>query len=358
MTTAIDRHARATPGYDDRVAAAVDVLRRAAADHPGAVVQAASLGVEDMVVTDLIARHRLPIAIATLDTGRLHRETLELIPALEARYGVAVERWSPPGAAVVRFVARQGTMSMRDSVEQRRACCALRKLEPLARMLHGRSAWITGLRRGQSTDRAAVEPVARDDAGRIKYSPLAAWSQADVWHHVATNDVPYNPLHDAFFASIGCEPCTRAIALGEEERAGRWWWENDAAKECGLHRPHSAAAPAADSRSEAGGIVSAQAHIGAADVKGAPAPGRSQRGAAKECGLHSAHSFPGATPGAALSAASSATPAQAHIGAADVKGAPAPGRSQNNDAAKECGLHSPRSAAAPAADLRRYESTR
>jgi phosphoadenosine phosphosulfate reductase len=124
---------------------------------------------------------------------------------------------------------------MFESVDLRKACCALRKLEPLARMLQGRSAWITGLRREQSQNRAEVPAFEQDGNGRTKFNPLAEWTWGDVWHHIGANGVPYNPLHDQFFPSIGCEPCTRAIALGEDFRAGRWWWESESAKECGLH---------------------------------------------------------------------------------------------------------------------------
>jgi phosphoadenosine phosphosulfate reductase len=234
-STAIGLYARAKPGYADRVASAVAVLKAAVAAHPGRVVLTTSLGVEDMVLADLIARHDLPIALATLQTGRLHTETLALIPRLEQRYGLKVERWLPQAEQVVEFVRDHGELAMRQSIDLRKACCALRKLEPLARLLEGRSAWITGLRREQSDARADVSFASIDDNGRTKYSPLADWSQADVWHHVAANDVPYNPLHDAFFPSIGCAPCTRAVAMGEDFRAGRWWWENEDAKECGLH---------------------------------------------------------------------------------------------------------------------------
>jgi phosphoadenosine phosphosulfate reductase len=213
----------------------VAVLQAAVAAHPGRVVLTTSLGVEDMVLADLIARHHLPIALATLETGRLHAETLALIPRLEQRYGLTVERWLPQAEKTLQFVRLHGDLAMRQSIELRKACCALRKLEPLARLLDGRTAWVTGLRREQSGARADVRFEAPDEHGRTKYSPLADWSQADVWHHVAVHDVPYNPLHDAFFPSIGCEPCTRAVALGEDFRAGRWWWENEDAKECGLH---------------------------------------------------------------------------------------------------------------------------
>ncbi|CAD5366488.1 Thioredoxin-dependent 5'-adenylylsulfate reductase [Rubrivivax sp. A210] len=238
MSRAIALNARATAGFEDRVANALAVLQAAASAHPGRIVQTTSLGAEDMVVTDLIARHGLPIALATLDTGRLHAQTLALIPRIEQRYGLAVEVWSPPAEQVVQFVDRHGAMAMRQSIELRKACCALRKLEPLARLLQGRQAWVTGLRREQSGARGTVLFSEADDQGRSKINPLADWSWADVWHYIQLNDVPYNPLHDEFFPSIGCEPCTRAIALGEDFRAGRWWWEDEAAKECGLHVSH------------------------------------------------------------------------------------------------------------------------
>ena len=124
---------------------------------------------------------------------------------------------------------------MYDSIDLRKACCALRKMEPLSRMLEGKTAWVTGLRREQSTNRGGVPFTETDDHGRIKFNPLADWTWGDVWHYVALNEVPYNPLHDAFMPSIGCAPCTRAIAIGEDFRAGRWWWEEAGAKECGLH---------------------------------------------------------------------------------------------------------------------------
>jgi phosphoadenosine phosphosulfate reductase len=233
--SAIALYARASAHFDERVAHAVAVLQSAATEHAGAVVQATSLGAEDMVLTDLIARHQLPMAIGTLDTGMLHAQTLALISRMEARYGLAVERHGPPTEAVVQFVRRHGEQVMFRSIELRKACCELRKLQPLARMLAGRDAWVTGLRREQSANRAEVPFHEHDSAGRIKFNPLADWSWNDVWHYIAKHDVPYNELHDQFFPSIGCEPCTRAIAVGEDFRAGRWWWESEDAKECGLH---------------------------------------------------------------------------------------------------------------------------
>ena len=239
---AVALHARETAGHAARVAAAVERLRQAAHAHPGRIVQATSLGAEDMVITDLIARHALPIAIGTLQTGQLHAETVALIPVIEARYDLPVEVYAPVAEAVVHFVRDHGERAMYESIALRKGCCAIRKLEPLARMLADRDAWVTGMRREQSANRGPVEFVERDDHGRDKFNPLADWSWADVWHYIAANDVPYNPLHDQFYPSIGCAPCTRAIAVGEDFRAGRWWWEDEAAKECGLH-VHAEAAP-------------------------------------------------------------------------------------------------------------------
>jgi phosphoadenosine phosphosulfate reductase len=232
---AVQLNARATPGFDERVADTLAVLRDAAQAHAGRIVQATSLGAEDMVLTDLIARHKLPITLATLDTGKLHDETLALIPRIEQRYGLTVKVFRPAETAVVQFVARHGERAMFDSIDLRKACCAVRKLEPLSRLLDGMDAWVTGLRREQSAQRAEVPPSEVEASGRIKFNPLTAWSWADVWHYIKSHDVPYNALHDQFFPSIGCAPCTRAIALGEDFRAGRWWWEDEAAKECGLH---------------------------------------------------------------------------------------------------------------------------
>ncbi len=233
--SAISLYARATAGFDGRVAHAVAVLQSAASEHAGRIVQATSLGAEDMVITDLIARHQLGIDIATLETGALHAQTLELLPRIAQRYGIEVTPFRPVAESVVQFVRTNGERAMYDSLELRKACCAIRKLEPLARLLDGRSAWVTGLRREQSDNRAEVPFNEPDDKGRIKFNPLADWSWADVWHYIQQNDVPYNPLHDEFMPSIGCAPCTRAIAVGEPFRAGRWWWEDEKAKECGLH---------------------------------------------------------------------------------------------------------------------------
>ncbi len=247
---AYDLYARKTRGFEQRVQDSLELLRQAAAEFPGAIVQSTSLGAEDMVVTDLIARHGLEIELATLNTGMLHPQTIELIERLEARYGLPVAIFEPVREATIRFVRQHGERAMYESIELRKACCAMRKLEPLARLLAGRSAWVTGLRREQSASRGDVPTREADGNGRQKINPLAAWSWNDVWHYIASNDVPYNPLHDQFMPSIGCAPCTREIAVGEDFRAGRWWWEDASAKECGLHVKD--AAPAASAVSTIG----------------------------------------------------------------------------------------------------------
>jgi phosphoadenosine phosphosulfate reductase len=233
--SAVTLYARATEGFENRVAHALTLLTQAAADHPAKIVQATSLGAEDMVITDLLARQHLPIAVATLETGMLHAETVALMLGIKRHYGLSVEVFKPRQESVVDFVSAHGDRAMYESLALRKACCAIRKVEPLSRMLQNRTAWVTGMRREQSSQRGTVEFTEVDDQGRTKLNPLADWTWADVWHYVATFNVPYNALHDQFYPSIGCAPCTRAIAVGEEFRAGRWWWEDETAKECGLH---------------------------------------------------------------------------------------------------------------------------
>ncbi len=236
--SAIDLYARPSADFASKLEHTLALLRAVATEHAEHVVQATSLGAEDVVITDLIARHRLPIAIGTLETGALHAQTIELIGRIEHRYGLTVEVYRPQAEAVIRFVGKHGERAMYQSIELRKACCAMRKLEPLSRMLAERTAWITGLRREQSDARGDVPFRDSDDQGRVKLNALADWTWGDVWHYIATFEVPYNPLHDQFMPSIGCAPCTRAIAVGEPFRAGRWWWEDETAKECGLHVKH------------------------------------------------------------------------------------------------------------------------
>ena len=240
MTSAIDLYARATPGYDERLAATRELLQRAARDFRP-LKQASSLGAEDMVITHLIDHLALDIPVFVLETGALHRETLDLLERTRGRRPIEIFR--PQAQPVIDFVKREGQDAMYRSQALRKACCALRKLEPLARALAGQRAWITGLRREQSDARAEVVAIDRSEA-RTKINPLADWSWADVWHYIATHGVDVNALHDQFYPSIGCAPCTRAIAVGEDFRAGRWWWEQASAKECGLHTSPIEGSPA------------------------------------------------------------------------------------------------------------------
>ena len=218
----------------ERIDSALAVLR-AAADLPPAAFSS-SFGAEDMVVLDLIQRHALPISIFTLDTGRLPEETYALMQQVEERYGRCVTTFFPDAQGVQRLVAANGINGFYESVDKRKACCAVRKLEPLGRALAGKRAWVTGLRAQQSVTRAELALRETDaERGPEKFNPLADWSEADVWAYIRANDVPYNALHDRFYPSIGCAPCTRAITPGEDLRAGRWWWEQPENKECGLH---------------------------------------------------------------------------------------------------------------------------
>jgi phosphoadenosine phosphosulfate reductase len=234
-SSAIALYGRATHGFEARLDAALNRLRQAQTEHPKRLVQATSLGAEDMVITDLIARHHLDIAIGTLETGALHPQTVDLIGTLERHYSLTVEVYKPKQETVVQFIQQHGDQAMYQSIDLRKGCCAMRKLEPLSRMLAPRNAWITGLRREQSQNRGDVLAQELDDHGRTKYNPLFDWSWNDVWHYINLHQVPYNPLHDEFMPSIGCAPCTRPIAIGQNFRAGRWWWESESAKECGLH---------------------------------------------------------------------------------------------------------------------------
>ncbi len=221
---------------EERVERARRLLASIEKNHSPTVL-ASSFGAEDMVVLDLIARDGLAIGIFTLDTGRLPRETHALIAEVRHRYGLAIEVFTPWPDSVGAFVEQYGIDGFYEGVEQRKSCCAVRKVEPLRRALAGKRGWITGLRREQADSRATVVEAEQDAAhGKWKFSPLADWSAEDVWAYLRANKVPYNALHDRGYPSIGCEPCTRAIKPGEHPRAGRWWWEQDTGrKECGLH---------------------------------------------------------------------------------------------------------------------------
>ncbi len=218
-----------------KIAATLDVLHQAVRDF-SPVTFANSLGAEDMVLTDLIARHGLPIEMFSLDTGRLPAETYNLMQTVRERYRIPLHIYFPDSPAVEALVAKNGINGFYDSVENRKACCFVRKVEPLRRALQGKKAWVTGMRRDQAVTRGALEVSAFDvDNGLQKLNPLLDWSNAEVWAYIREYDAPYNALHDQFYPSIGCAPCTRAITPGEDIRAGRWWWENPESKECGLH---------------------------------------------------------------------------------------------------------------------------
>ena len=210
-------------------------LERIARDFSPAVF-ASSLAAEDMVLTDLILKAKLPIGIFSLETGRLHAETLAVLDKVRETYGSDITLFRPQPEAVDAYVAHNGLNAFYDSVEMRRECCRIRKVEPLGRALAGNKAWVTGQRRAQSSTRAELH-IEEDDAahGMTKFNPLADWSEEDVWNYIRSNNVPYNALHDQGYPSIGCQPCTRAVEPGEDVRAGRWWWENPDSKECGLH---------------------------------------------------------------------------------------------------------------------------
>jgi phosphoadenosine phosphosulfate reductase len=218
-----------------RAAEARELLERIAAAYSPAVL-ASSLGAEDMVLTDMIARGGLPIEVLTLDTGRLHAETRELLERTQQHYGIALRVIEPDPMAITDYVTRHGRNAFYGSKELRLRCCEIRKVEPLRRALAGKRAWITGLRRAQSSARGDAR-IADYDAthGLAKFNPLADWSDDEVWAYLRAHRVPYNPLHDRGYPSIGCEPCTRAVEPGEDPRAGRWWWEEQGKKECGLH---------------------------------------------------------------------------------------------------------------------------
>ena len=274
--SAIALYAQPSANFDAKLRETVVTLLKAAATGP--VTQASSLGAEDMVITHLINAHALPIEIFVLDTGALHAETLALLEQLKAQQATRPHApltvYQPSNEQVVQFVQREGADAMYRSIELRKACCGIRKMAPLARALAGKKAWVTGLRREQSGARADVPLVDRaelESKGLLKYNPLADWSWGDIWHYIASRQVAYNPLHDRFYPSIGCAPCTRAVTLGEDFRAGRWWWEDEQAKECGLHvRDDAAPRPHPNPLPPAGEGASNLGAMSTAGLRGAP----------------------------------------------------------------------------------------
>ena len=233
-----------------------DLMKRVATVRglvPGRIVFTTSFGIEDQAITRAIFEQGLEIDVVTLDTGRLFEQTYELWAQTERLYGRRIPALYPDHESAESLIACQGINGFYGSVEARRACCTVRKVEPLRRALADATAWITGLRSDQSMDRGGTVFAAEDPHHRlIKVSPLFDWTREQVLTFIRDHCIPYNSLHDLGFVSIGCAPCTRAIAPGEPERAGRWWWEQEEKKECGLHRNRSAWAPTAERERLAG----------------------------------------------------------------------------------------------------------
>lgn len=225
---------------------AAQLLEWAGRTFADEVTIASSLGVEDQVLVHLVSNLGLPLEVFTLDTGRLFNESYDLIARNALELGVRVRPYFPDAARVEAMVGEHGVNLFYESVELRKRCCHVRKVEPLHRALAGKRAWITGLRRTQSVTRSSLDTVEWDEQnGLYKLNPLADWSDDEVWDYLRSHEVPYNRLHDRGFPSIGCAPCTRAVAPGADPRSGRWWWEQPQQRECGLHL-HDAGAPQVD----------------------------------------------------------------------------------------------------------------
>ena len=211
------------------------ILKEAATKFP-AITFANSFGAEDMVLTDIIICEKLAIEIFSLDTGRLPAETYTLMAEVESTYNTKLKVYFPKHEVVEQYVQTKGINAFYESIDLRKACCHMRKVEPLQRALNGKQAWITGMRAEQATTRANLPVQEFDEGNKLqKFNPLSDWTEQEVWAYIRLHEVPYNKLHDAFYPSIGCAPCTRAVAIGEDVRAGRWWWEDPTSKECGLH---------------------------------------------------------------------------------------------------------------------------
>jgi phosphoadenosine phosphosulfate reductase len=228
--------AQNTPMSDDtKINATLEILRAAVRDY-GKVVYSNSLGAESMVLTDLIWKQVPEIEIFTLDTGRLPEETYNLIERLERRYNRRMRIYYPEAATLEALVAKNGINGFYNGVAERISCCHVRKVEPFRRAVQGAGAWVTGVRHEQSATRAQAKALDFDVAnGLAKISPILDWTNDDVWNYIREHKLPYNPLHDKGYPSIGCAPCTRAVEPGADSRSGRWWWENADSKECGLH---------------------------------------------------------------------------------------------------------------------------
>jgi phosphoadenosine phosphosulfate reductase len=232
----IDQTIISTLNKEAEAASLVSMLEKLSVQFPGKVIFTTSLGIEDQVITDMIFSNNLDIRVVTLDTGRLFEETYKVFNRTVDKYGKMIEVFFPRHEAVEKMVTEKGPLSFYKSVENRKECCNIRKVEPLKRALEGIECWVTGLRASQSDNRHDLNFFEWDNGFKlIKYNPLLHWSLEDCQKYVRENNVPYNVLHDRGFVSIGCAPCTRAIQPGEDFRAGRWWWEDNSKKECGLH---------------------------------------------------------------------------------------------------------------------------
>lgn len=237
MVTAVDGKGIAAQAQELEKKSAQDVLRWALEKYHPDISLACSLGAEDVVLVDMLMKIRKDARIFLLDTGRLNPETYDVMQALEEKYGLHLEVYFPDAPAVETMVRTNGINLFYESIENRKRCCGIRKVEPLNRALSGLSAWITGLRRDQNVTRTDIPKIEADGAhnGMIKVNPIVDWTWENVWEYIKENKVPYNKLHDQSYPSIGCAPCTRAVKPGEDLRAGRWWWESPDQKECGLH---------------------------------------------------------------------------------------------------------------------------
>jgi phosphoadenosine phosphosulfate reductase len=214
----------------------VETLQAIAAAYPGKVVFSTSFGWEDQVISDMIFRNNIPIKVFTLETGRLFTETYYVWNRTLEMYQKPILAYYPDQQSLEEMVSTKGPNSFYESVENRKQCCGIRKLEPLRRALSGNDVWITGIRAEQSLNRHDMSAIEWDEQNNlIKYHPIFSWSLEEVKTYIKEHNIPYNPLHDRGFPSIGCAPCTRAVQPGEDFRAGRWWWEDSSKRECGLH---------------------------------------------------------------------------------------------------------------------------
>ncbi len=218
-------------------AGAVELITYFLKEYKGEIALSSSLGLEDQVLTEMVCSIDKNTKIFTLDTGRLFPETYDLIDRTNKKYGILLQVYFPEAGKVEEMVKSRGINLFYNSIEDRKACCHVRKIVPLRRAFSGLAVWICGLRRDQSVTRAAMQPIEWDEVnGLIKLNPLIDWTEEQVKTYIRDHKIPYNPLHDKGYPSIGCQPCTRAVMPGEDLRAGRWWWESPDSRECGLHK--------------------------------------------------------------------------------------------------------------------------